>query len=158
LAALLAVFAGVGLWGLWWRAGFPAGAFTPGLEGHGPDPFAWPRLLALWVPAGQLLFLAAYAWLDGTDRGGVLRRCFVVDQAASLVLMAGLAAMLLALQGQGAWRTMIGAWYVLFVGAKTAVFLRGLWSWLAGESPGSWRASGAVFLGAFAPYLLLGAH
>ena len=65
-----ALVTGIALWKLWWWAGYPAGAFTPGLDGHGPDPYAWPRLLALWIPAGHVLFALAYALLARWDPRG----------------------------------------------------------------------------------------
>ena len=53
---------------------------------------------------------------------------------------------------------MIGAWFTLFVGVKAAIFVRALWRWLEGDQVPLARASVGIFLGAFLPYLLLGAH
>ncbi len=63
LSALAALVGGYAVWILWWRLGYPAGAFVPGLDGHGLDPLAWPRLFAGWAPAAHLLFTAVRAWL-----------------------------------------------------------------------------------------------
>ena len=38
ISGAAALATGVALWKLWWWAGYPAGVFTPGLDGHGPDP------------------------------------------------------------------------------------------------------------------------
>ncbi len=156
--AAVALVAGGGLFAAWRFAGIPIGAFTVGLEGHGPDPLAWPRLLILWVPTTQALFLAAYAWLARASHARVVRRWFVTDQVVSIGLLLALAALLLTLREPPAWRAGVGAWYVLFVAAKTALFLRALWGWLAGGAQDAGRATVAVFLGAFVPYLALGAH
>jgi hypothetical protein len=53
---------------------------------------------------------------------------------------------------------MVGAWYTLFIGVKTLIFLSGLWRWLSREAGQPPRASMGIFLGAFLPYLFLGAH
>jgi hypothetical protein len=158
LSALVALAAGAGLSEIWWRAGLPAGALVPGLEGHGPDPLAWPRLIAAWMPAGQVLFAAAYAWLGRWDPQGRLRRYFLADQGVSLASALAVATTLVGLRGGGLWRSAVGACYVLGVAAKTAILLRGSWDWMTSEWPGERRAGVAVFLGAFIPYLLLGAH
>jgi hypothetical protein len=152
-----ALVTGIALWKLWWWAGYPAGAFTPGLDGHGPDPYAWTRLLALWIPAGLVLFALAYALLARWDPRGVLRRFFLTDQLClSLVLVLG--AGLAFLGPDGRWRLLIGAWFTLFVGVKVAIFVRALWRWLESDQVPLARASVGIFLGAFLPYLLLGAH
>jgi hypothetical protein len=157
LSGVTALVAGLVLWKVWWWAGYPLGTFKPGLDGHGPDPYAWPRLLALWVPAAHALFGVAYVLLARGDPRGTLRRCFRADQW-SLVLVLPLVASLALLGGQGPWRLMIGVWYTLFVGVKTGILLTGLWRAQCGE-PGSMRRTGtAMFLGAFLPYLFLGAH
>jgi hypothetical protein len=156
--AALAFLAGAGLWIAWARAGLPAGSFTAGLEGPGPDPVAWPRLVIVWTPTAQLLFLAAYVWLARVPGSPALRRCFVADQAVSLGFVLGLVGLLLALRGVPAWRAGVGAWFVLFVATKTSIFLRAVWSWLSETAPATSRATTAVFLGALLPYLLLGAH
>jgi len=152
-----ALVTGVALWKLWWWAGYPPGAFTPGLDGHGPDPHAWPRLLAVWIPAGHVLFALAYALLAGWDPRGTLRRAWLADQLClGLVLLLGAG---LALIGpDGRWRVLIGAWFTLFVGLKTAIFVRALWRWLEDDQVPPARASVGIFLAAFLPYLLLGAH
>ncbi len=158
LGATVAFLAGIGSWIAWDRVGLPAGGFTAGLEGPGPDPFAWPRLLIMWTPTAQLLFLTVYAWLARAPEHRTLRRCFVTDQAVSLGFLLALAGLLLALRGVPAWRVWLGGWYVLFVAAKTGILLRALWGWLRGTAPEGSRVTTAVFLGAFLPYLLLGAH
>jgi hypothetical protein len=53
---------------------------------------------------------------------------------------------------------MIGAWYTLFIGVKAGILLAGLWRWMSGEPGLGHRASLGIFLGAFLPYLFLGAH
>ena len=156
LNTLAALIAGLGLWWLWWWAGYPATVFTPGLDGFGPDAWAWPKLLAIWVPAGHLLFALAYAGLARRDASPILRRHFVADQwTLALVIPLGLA--LLMQRGHGGWRPMIGLWYTGFVAAKTAILLHALVRWLPGVSLSSRRAGLALFLGAFLPYLCLGA-
>ena len=157
LSISTAAAAGLVLWQAWWWAGYPLGTFKPGLDGHGPDPYAWPRLLALWVPAAHVLFALAYAVLARWDPGRPLRRHFLADQA-SLALVVLLLAGLLLLGGQGHWRPMIGAWYTLFIGAKAAIFVRGLWRWLSSREVPASRASVGLFLGAFLPYFLLSAY
>jgi hypothetical protein len=90
ISGAAALATGAALWKLWWWAGYPAGAFTPGLDGHGPDPYAWPRLLALWIPAGHVLFALAYTLLMRWDPRGTLRRFFLADQLClTLVLPLG---------------------------------------------------------------------
>jgi hypothetical protein len=153
----LALLSAAGLWTAWTLGGIPVGAFVAGLEGHGPDPLAWPRLL-VWVPIAQALFLAAHAWLARASHPIALRRWFVADQVVTMGLLLALAALLLALREPPTWRAGVGAWYVLFVAAKTAFFLRALWGWLAEGEPDAGRATRAVFLGAVLPYLALGAH
>jgi hypothetical protein len=157
LSAVAALVAGLVLWKVWWWAGYPLGTFKPGLDGHGPDPYAWPRLLALWVPAAHAVFAVAYVLLAREDSRDTFRRCFRADQW-SLILVLPLVAGLVLLGGHGPWRLMVGAWYTLFVGVKTGILLTGLWRSECGE-PGSTRRTGtAMFLGAFLPYLFLGAH
>ena len=98
LSAALALTAGVGLAILWSRFG-PAGAFARGLTGHSPDPNDWLRLLAGWLPAAHLAFGFAYVLLDRWRPAARLRRHFVADQAA-LILVLPLAAALV-LRGGG---------------------------------------------------------
>jgi hypothetical protein len=155
-STLAALIAGLGLWWLWWWAGYPAAVFTPGLDGFGPDEAAWPKLLAIWVPAGHLLFALAYASLARRDASPILRRHFVADQWA-LALVVPLVVFLLVQRGHGLWRPIIGAWYTGFVAIKTAILLHALLRWMPGVSPTSRRAGLALFLGAFLPYLCLGA-
>jgi hypothetical protein len=66
LSASTAGAAGLALWQARWWAGDPPGTFRLGLDGHGPDPYAWPRLLAHWVPAAHGLFALASATLGYT--------------------------------------------------------------------------------------------
>jgi hypothetical protein len=157
LSVLVALVIGGGLSALWQRVG-PDGAFVQGLTGHGPDTAAWPRLFTLWLPAGHVLFAGVHAWLGRRDPGGRLRRWFLADQALSLALALLIAATLIGMRDHGALRNALGAWFVLFVGAKTALLLRATWRWMAAESPGARHATGALFFGALLPYLLLGAH
>ncbi len=157
LSGLTALATGLVLWKVWWWAGYPLGAFRPGLDGHGPDPYAWPRLLALWVPAAHGLFAVAYDRLARRDPSGTFRRHFRADQW-SLVLVLPLVAGIVVLGGTGPWRPMIGVWYTLFVGVKAGILLTGLWRWMSGEPGLGHRASMGIFLGAFLPYLFLGAH
>ncbi len=152
-----ALATGVVLWKLWWWAGYPAGVFTPGLDGHGPDPYAWPRLLALWVPAAHVLFALAYDLLARWDSRGALRRHRLADQA-SLALVLPLVAGLLLVGPGGAWRTLVGVWHTAFIGAKAAILAAGLWRWLSSQEVAPRRAAVGLFLGAFLPYLFLGAH
>jgi len=154
LAVLLAVVVGAGLWRLWWWAGYPAGGFVRGLAGHGPDPLAWPRFLAVWPALAQVAFAAAYAALARGDPRVDLRRHADADQLA-LGLLLGLAVLLAALGGRGPWRLLIGIAYVAFVGTKTAIFLHALWRWLSADPHRARGARRAVFLGALLPYLLL---
>ena len=87
----------------------------------------------------------------------MLRRFFLADQLClSLVLVLG--AGLAFLGPDGRWRLLIGAWFTLFVGVKVAIFVRALWRWLESDQVPLARASVGIFLGAFLPYLLLGAH
>jgi hypothetical protein len=158
LSALAAVVGGGGVWILWWRLGYPAGAFVPGLEGHGPDALAWPRLLAVWTPAAHLLFTTLHAWLARRPGQRSLRPHLVADQFVALTLALVLVGALLGLRGHPSWRFGLGAWYVLFISARTAVLLRALWVWLAATSPGAPRAGVTVLGAALVPYLLLGAH
>jgi hypothetical protein len=155
-STLAALIAGLGLWWLWWWAGYPAAVFTPGLDGFGPDEAAWPKLLAIWVSAGHLLFALAYASLARRDASPILRRHFVADQWA-LALVVPLVVFLLVQRGHGLWRPIIGAWYTSFVAIKTAILLHALLRWMPSASPTSRRAGLALFLGAFLPYLCLGA-
>jgi hypothetical protein len=157
LSAAMAAAVGLLLWQAWWWLGYPRGAFTPGLDGHGPDPYAWPRLLALGVPAAHALFAAAYALLARWDPRRVLRPYFLADQG-SLALVLPLLAGLLLVGPDGRWRTMVGIWHTLFIGAKTAILVAGLWRWLESQPAPPWRASAGVFLAAFLPYVFLGAH
>ena len=126
LSGSAALAAGLVLWKVWWWAGYPLGTFRPGLDGHGPDPYAWPRLLALWVPAAHALFALAYGFLARGDLRGTFRRRFRADQW-SLVLVLPLVAGLVLLGGNGPWRLMVSAWYTLFIGVKTGILLTGLW-------------------------------
>jgi hypothetical protein len=157
LSAFGALAAGLVLWKVWWWAGYPLGTFRPGLDGHGPDPYAWPRLLVLWVPAAHALFALAYGLLVRGDFRGTFRRRFRADQW-SLVLVLPLVAGLVLLGGSGPWRLMISAWYTLFIGVKTGILLTGLWRSVCGEPGPARRARAGMFLGAFLPYLFLGAH
>ena len=152
-----ALATGVVMWKFWWWAGYPAGVFTPGLDGHGPDPYAWPRLLALWVPAAHVLFALAYDLLARWDSRGVLRPHRRADQT-SLALVLPLLAGLLLVGPEGAWRTLVGAWHTAFIGAKVAILAAGLWRWLSSPAVTPRRAAVGLFLGAFLPYLFLGAH
>jgi hypothetical protein len=157
ISGATALATGLALWKLWWWAGYPSGAFRAGLDGHGPDPYAWPRLLALWIPAAHLLFALAYALLARWTPSRIWRPHFLADQwclALAPLLLAGL----LRAGPEGPWRLVIGAWYTLFVGAKTTIFVTGLWRWLSGPGVLLSRASAGLFLGAFLPYLLLGVH
>ena len=99
------------------------------------------------MPFGHAIFLAAYAWLARTPHPVALRRCFAGDQVLSIGLLVGLAALLLVLRDHADWRGWVGAWYVLFIGTKTAFFLRAVWVWLAGVGPvpvaQPWRCSSA---------------
>jgi hypothetical protein len=156
-SGVTAVLTGVLLWGLWRWAGYPLGVFSPGLDGHGPDPYAWPRLLVLWVPLGHVLFALAYLVLERWDRRGTLRRFRLADQLC-LGLVPVLGAGLLLAGPDGRWRLLVGAWFTLFVGLKAAIFARALWCWLESDDVPLGRASVGIFLGAFLPYLLLGAH
>ena len=156
LSALAGLIAGLGLWWLWWWAGYPAAVFTPGLDGFGPDALAWPKLLAIWVPLGHVVFSLAHASLARRDPSPMLRRHFVADQwTLALVIPLGVA--LLVRQGHGSWRPMIGAWYTGFIAVKTAILLHALLRWLTGVPLSSRRAGLALFLSAFVPYLCLGA-
>jgi hypothetical protein len=157
LSGIAALATGLVLWKVWWSAGYPLGAFQAGLDGHGPDSYAWPRLLAVWVPAAHALFAVAHGLLARGDPRGALRRHFLADQW-SLALVLPLVAGLLLLGGTGPWRPMVGAWYVLFIGVKTGILLRGLWRLLESEPGTARRATMGLFLGAFLPYLFLGAH
>jgi hypothetical protein len=156
VSVLLSLLAGLALWELWRRLG-PAGSFVPGLQGHGPDPDAWPRLIAFWLPAGQALFAVVYAWLGRRDRLGTLRPYFLADQVASLAGALAAAAALAGLH-HGVVRDALGTWYVLLVSLKTAILLRAIWQWLLAESPEPRPASIALFLAGLLPYLFLGAH
>jgi hypothetical protein len=103
------------------------------------------------------LFAVAYDLLAREDSRGTFRRCFRADQW-TLLLVLPLVAGLVLLGGHGPWRLMIGVWYTLFVGVKTGILVTGLWRSEGGEL-GSMRRTGiAMFLGAFLPYFLLGAH
>ena len=157
VSVLVALAIGAGLLALWRRAG-PGAAFVAGLTGHGPDAAAWPRLFVLWLPAGHVLFAAVHVWLGRWDPDGSRRRHFLADQALSLALALLIAATLIGLRDHGALRTTLGAWYVLFVGAKTALLLRATWRWMVAWSPGARHCAVALFLAALLPYVLLGAH
>jgi hypothetical protein len=157
-SGIAGVGAGIGVWLLWGRLGFPDDPFVPGLAGPGPDRLAWPRLLAAWAPAGHLLFNAVHAWLAGEDRAGALRRHRVADQLAAVLLGLALPAALVGLHGHPAWRLGLGAWFVAFVGARTAILLRAVAVWLVAGAPPPARAGAAVLASALVPYLLLGAH
>ena len=91
------------------------------------------------------------------DPRGTLRRFFLADQLC-LTLVLPLGAGLALLGPGGHWRLLIGAWFTLFVGVKTAILVRALWRWLESDQVPLARASVGIFLGAFLPYLLLGAH
>jgi hypothetical protein len=156
LSGALALATGFALWKVWWWAGYPSGTFKPGLDGHGVDPYAWPRLLALWVPAGHGLFALAYALLARWDPLRTLRWHSRADRG-SLALVVPLLAGLLLVGPHGQWRLMVSAWYTLFVGVKAAILVGGLWRWLSSR-PTPARSSVGIFLGAVLPYLLLGAH
>ena len=70
---------------------------------------------------------------SGSDAGiqtAGARRHFLADQALSLALALLIAATLIGMRDHGALRNTLGAWYVLFVGAKTAVLLRATWRWM----------------------------
>ncbi|HEY7140763.1 MAG TPA: hypothetical protein VIE44_11725 [Methylomirabilota bacterium] len=157
ISGATALATSLALWKLWWWAGYPLGAFKAGLDGHGPDPYAWPRLLAIWIPAAHLLFPLVYALLSRWSPSPVWRRHFLADQW-SLALVPLLLAGLLHAGPEGPWRLQIGAWYTLFIGAKTAILLAGLWRWLSSRGAPLSQASAGLFLGAFLPYLFLGAH
>ena len=110
LSALLAVRAGRGLWFWWWRAGFGARTFVAGLDGHGPDPLAWLRLLGVWLPATHGLYAVACGFLAARGRQRLeLRRAFLRDQA-TLALVVPLAVGLAVLGRGGPWRLLVGAW------------------------------------------------
>ena len=157
LSGATAAAAGLTLWNVWWLAGHEPGVFQAGLDGHGPDPYAWPRLLALWAPAAHALFAGAYVLLARWDPARTLRRHFVADQW-SLVLILPLLAGLLVAGRDGHWRVGVGIWFTLFIGVKTAILVGGLWRWLTSHAVPAARASIGIFLGAFLPYLFLGAH
>jgi hypothetical protein len=157
VSVLVALAIGAGLLALWRRVG-PGATFVAGLTGHGPDAAAWPRLFVLWLPAGHVLFAAVHVWLGRWDPDGRRRRHFLADQALSLALALLIAATLIGMRDHGALRNTLGAWYVLFVGAKTAVLLRATWRWMVAWSPGARHGAVALFLAALLPYVLLGAH
>ena len=156
-AVLLAVLTGAGAWLLWWGRGLPAGAPASGLEGHGPDPHAWPRLLVLWLPAGHLVFAGFYAWLARVDPGHRVRRWFRADQAVTAAGVVAIAAAILASGPDGPRRTALGAAYVGLLAAKTALLLRALWRWLGGPVTGRRRLV-AVLLAALVPGVILDAY
>ena len=148
---------GAGLWTLWqWRG--PEGAFVPGLVGHGPDTFAWPRLFALWLPLGHVLFAGAHAWLGRRDPGGRLGRDFLLDQALSLVAALVMAVTLLDLRDPGGLRSVLGA----YTCSSSPRRLRSCCTRPGSGWPSTLRAPGAPpspsSSAAFLPYLLLGAH
>ena len=111
-SGVTAVLTGVLLWGLWRWAGYPLGVFSPGLDGHGPDPYAWPRLLVLWVPLGHVLIALAFFVLGRWDSRGTLRRFRLADQLClGLVLVLG-AGLLLAVPDGRLLRTVVSLGYV----------------------------------------------
>ena len=87
----------------------------------------------------------------------MLRRFFLADQFF-LTLVLPLGAGLALLGPDSRWWLLIGSWFTLFVGVKTAILVRALWRWLESDQVPLARASVGIFLGAFLPYLLLGAH
>jgi hypothetical protein len=154
VSALVAAGLAVALWMVWGRLALPPGVFTPGLTGHGPDPFAWRRLLVVWVPLAQVIFAVGYWLLARGTSTASLRGHLRVDQS----LIGLLLPLVLAVRAAGAggpWRPALAAGYGLFVACKTAVFLHALWRWLTGRPSLGAAAVAAVGLGALLPYLLL---
>ncbi len=154
-AVLLAAALSGGLWMAWGWLELPAGIFTPGLTGHGPDPFLWRRFLVVWLPLAHLSFAVGY-WALARGASDVnLRRHVLVDQGLVALVLPLLVALRVA-GPVGPWRVVLAAGYGLFVACKTAVFLHALWRWLAGRATLGPGAVAAVGLGALLPYVLLG--
>ncbi len=156
-AAILAVLAGAGAWLLWRGRALPMGAPAPGLEGHGPDPHAWPRLLVLWLPGAHLAFAGLYLWMARVDPGGRTRAWFRADQAVTGAGVAAIMAAIVASGPDGPARTALGAGYAGLLAAKTALLLRALWLWLEGPVSARQRVV-AAFLAALVPGVMLDAH
>jgi hypothetical protein len=154
VAALLAAGLAAGLWVAWSRLGLPPGVFTPGLTGHGPDPFLWRRFLVVWLPLAQLAFAVGYWTLARGTSEANLRRHFLLDQGL-IALIVPLLLAVRAASAAGPWRPTLAAGYGLFVVCKTTLFLHGLWRWLGGRRAVGAGGVGAVGLGSLIPYLLL---
>src|SRR5262245_60112766 len=154
ISLVLAAGLGAGLWMVWVRLGFPPGVFTPGLTGHGPDPFLWWRFLVVWFSLAQFAFGAGYVLLGRGTSTARLRRHFLVDQSLIGLILPIVVALRLA-GAAGPWRPIVAVGYGLFIVAKTAVFLHGLWRWLAERASLGRGGVAAVGLGAWLPYVLL---
>jgi hypothetical protein len=122
IAGLFGLLALAG-WGIatgWDVGGLPRGPFRPGLDGHPPDPDAWPRLFTLWLPLGYGLFTLAHLTLA---RAGASRRHARLD-ALTYVGLPAFLALELAARPLGDWRAWLGGAYVLLVALKTAILVR----------------------------------
>jgi hypothetical protein len=154
-AGLLAAALAAGLWTAWGWLQLPAGTFTPGLTGHGPDPFLWRRFLVVWLPLAHVLFALGYWALARGASDVSFRRHFLVDQGLVALVLPLLVALRVA-GPAGPWRFVLATGYGVFVACKTAVFLHALWRWLTGRASLGLAPVAAVGLGALLPYVLLG--
>lgn len=154
---LLSFFLGLFIWWFWWRLGFPAGTFRRGLTGHGPGPYAWPLLIAVYAPLAHCLFTLAYKVMSGWDGGKVFSRYSRWDQL-SLVWFVPLIIIMIARPGSDLWPCLISGWYVFFIGIKGTLFIRALWLFINKINPSARQGGAAVFIAGLLLYGFLGAQ
>lgn len=115
--------AGWAIAGTWRAAGLPRGAFEPGLLGHPPDPEAWPRLFAVWVPLLYLGFEAAHRALGRPETPpSRLDRL----RAASWLGLPAFVLLELVVAGTARPRVWLGAAYLFLVAVQAVLLVRRL--------------------------------
>jgi hypothetical protein len=99
----------------------PAGAVESGLAGHPPDPDAWPRLFALWLPVGCGLFTLLHRRLA---RGTAVGQRHIRLDALTYAPWPAFVCLELAGRGRGDWRVWLGGAHLAIVTLKAALARR----------------------------------
>jgi hypothetical protein len=108
---------------LWRQVGLPLGVFEFGLAGHPPDPYAWPRVYAVWLPVAYGLFTVLHL---GLARSGRCPRTYLRLDILTYAFLPGFLLLELLWRELSDWRLWFGFYYLLVVALKTGFLLRGL--------------------------------